>query len=360
MIVSSSDDRTVKLWDLNGQNLQTFRGHSHWVTSVSFSPNGQTIASASADKTVKLWDLEGNELQTLSGHHDSVRSVNFSVDGQIVASASFDTTVRLWNLNAEDLIELGCDWLQNYLVSHPEPLEELRVCHDEILLAQAAPKMVQTGEETAKGGDIKGAIEKFHTALEWNTTLDINPISRAQQYQLIGEGERFAKEGELDRAVAKFQAALELAPIFNLDPKTKALKIAAPALVKKGDILANGGRVEEAISAYIKAQRLDSNLEIPFVSWNFLCRYGSLQGHSADILDACQKAVNLVPGNGGVRDSRGLARALTGDVEGALEDFQAFVDWTSNDEAKAQRQRWIEALRAGEDPFTPEELEHLR
>ena len=30
--------------------------HSHWVTSVAFSPDGKTIVSGSYDKTIKVWD----------------------------------------------------------------------------------------------------------------------------------------------------------------------------------------------------------------------------------------------------------------------------------------------------------------
>ena len=29
--------------------------HSHWVTSVAFSPDGKTIVSGSYDKTIKVW-----------------------------------------------------------------------------------------------------------------------------------------------------------------------------------------------------------------------------------------------------------------------------------------------------------------
>nr|6R5X_A Chain A, WD-40 repeat protein [Nostoc punctiforme]6R5X_B Chain B, WD-40 repeat protein [Nostoc punctiforme]6R5X_C Chain C, WD-40 repeat protein [Nostoc punctiforme]6R5X_D Chain D, WD-40 repeat protein [Nostoc punctiforme] len=67
-IASASDDKTVKLWNRNGQLLQTLTGHSSSVWGVAFSPDGQTIASASDDKTVKLWNRNGQLLQTLTGH----------------------------------------------------------------------------------------------------------------------------------------------------------------------------------------------------------------------------------------------------------------------------------------------------
>jgi hypothetical protein len=121
------------------------------------------------------------------------------------------------------------------------------------------------------------------------------------------------------------------------------------------------GKVEEAIQAYNQAQILDSNLEITAQYWNSLCWFGSLHGHAADVLYACENAVNL---NKGFQDSRGLARALTGDLAGALADFQAVLDSGSfdnyPDDFKERRQRWVEALKAGNNPFTPEELEALR
>ena len=91
-----------------------------------------------------------------------------------------------------------------------------------------------------------------------------------------------------------------------------------------------------------------------------MCWFGSLLGHAAEVMAACEQAVALAPDHGGIRDSRGLARALTGDVAGAIDDFEAYVAWTGNDRGRAQRQGWIAALRAGQNPFTPELLERLR
>ncbi len=39
--------------------LHTLQGHTNEVQSVSFSPDGRTLASGSSDHTIKLWDVAG-------------------------------------------------------------------------------------------------------------------------------------------------------------------------------------------------------------------------------------------------------------------------------------------------------------
>jgi WD40 repeat protein len=55
-------DKSLKLWGLAGNCLQTFVGHTAEVSSANFSPDGKQIVSASWDKSLKLWD----SLQTIT------------------------------------------------------------------------------------------------------------------------------------------------------------------------------------------------------------------------------------------------------------------------------------------------------
>jgi WD40 repeat protein len=97
---SGSDDRTVRVWDLEtGELLRTLEGHAWKVNAVAMSADGRLVCSASEDRTVKLWDLETGELlRTLQGHTESVRAVAMSGDGRRAFSASWDRTIRVWNL----------------------------------------------------------------------------------------------------------------------------------------------------------------------------------------------------------------------------------------------------------------------
>ncbi|HEY9672333.1 MAG TPA: TIR domain-containing protein [Waterburya sp.] len=105
-IATASWDKTVKLWSVEGKPLSTLEGHTDVVNSVSFSPDGKTIATASDDRTVKLWSVGGKPLSTLEGHNDVVNSVSFSPDGKTIATASDDKTVKLWSVQGKQLSTL--------------------------------------------------------------------------------------------------------------------------------------------------------------------------------------------------------------------------------------------------------------
>ncbi len=126
-IAVASADKTIKLWqrqdvnsEFNPNPTQTFIGHTDSVSSVNFSPDGQIIVSASFDHTIKLWNINGTLLKTLRGHTLPVLDVHFSPDGKILASASRDKTVKLWNEDGQFIKNLGDEQLSNLSKKKPK------------------------------------------------------------------------------------------------------------------------------------------------------------------------------------------------------------------------------------------------
>ena len=88
-------DIPIRLAEFSPYHIATLEGHTGAVTSLSFSPDGTTLASGSWDGII-LWDLATRaEVATLGGHWGLVTSLSFSPDGATLASLSGGTIV-LW------------------------------------------------------------------------------------------------------------------------------------------------------------------------------------------------------------------------------------------------------------------------
>jgi WD40 repeat protein len=101
LLVSCSDDRTVKLWDLSqNKYFKTFSFNSE-VMSITILNNGY-LASGLFSETVEIINLETESfVQALHGHNSSICNVNclqVLPNGDLI-SASFDKSINVWNLS---------------------------------------------------------------------------------------------------------------------------------------------------------------------------------------------------------------------------------------------------------------------
>ncbi|MBI4648566.1 MAG: hypothetical protein HY738_18775 [Bacteroidia bacterium] len=102
-IITASDDKTLRLWDIHGNCLKIMKGHTDAVKIARYSPDGNKILSSSYDNTAKLWNTDGNCITTFIGHSENLNNAQFSNDGKYVLTCSDDSTARLWNIKGEIL-----------------------------------------------------------------------------------------------------------------------------------------------------------------------------------------------------------------------------------------------------------------
>ena len=85
----------------------TLEGHASIVRSVAFNGDGRMLVSGSDDFTMKLWNISTmNCVKTLEGHTDYVRSVALKGDG-LLASGSDDHTINLTHIYTKKFIKTG-------------------------------------------------------------------------------------------------------------------------------------------------------------------------------------------------------------------------------------------------------------
>ena len=227
----------------------------------------------------------------------------------------------------------------------------------------ASRYFVQNGDNLAERAKMQDATALFQKAIELDPTLKLPDLqmraNRLAAPHFVRTGENLAEGGDVQGAIEKFQEAIKLDPTLRLDPQTKAKQLAIQSWMLSSAELLRERKFTEAIGYFTKAETLDSTL-IDATYWNNLCFLGSAGGHAPEVMFACKQALKLDPNNWQYLDSRGLARALTGDSRGAIQDFDFVIGQMQNPDWKAQRQRWVQVLRKGQKlSFTDDEIKQL-
>ncbi len=117
LAVVGSEGNTVKLLDIAQRTTIASLKHDKSVKDLSFSPDGQLIATTGMDKTVKLWDLQGNERARFQWKsNDLIESLKFGSDQRIALISSTGKVVLWdWEKGVTEIEKLSCDRINDYL-----------------------------------------------------------------------------------------------------------------------------------------------------------------------------------------------------------------------------------------------------
>ena len=113
--IRGDGDYALRLWRLPERvwpkedeseltEVRRFEGHTDRVFGVAASPDGKHIVSGSADGTARVWDIDGNELRQFK-HDGHAHGLAISPDGKMVATGDQTGSVFVWNLHTAELIQ---------------------------------------------------------------------------------------------------------------------------------------------------------------------------------------------------------------------------------------------------------------
>jgi WD40 repeat protein len=291
----------------------------------TMSPEGRLIALANA-LDIRLYDTASLQMVGIPmyGHTNTVAALAFSPDGKLLASTSADGTIRLWDPTTSQPV--GLPFTGN---------------------SQGGPPPVFSPD-----GKWLASISADSRVVVWDISI-AGWISLACQHV------------RRNLSDAEWQQFLPDEAYHLTCPDQPIAQSGASQLTALARKLLGQGKTEEAKTMI----REGLHWILPIKDHgadNSLCWFGSLDGFAAEVLQACEDAVLLAPASqaAGNRDSRGLALALTGKTDRAIEDFQAFVDWSKQngvyDTDGRKREEWIAALKSGQNPLDKQLLQSLR
>ncbi|MBD1847516.1 AAA-like domain-containing protein [Cyanobacteria bacterium FACHB-63] len=317
-----------------------------------------TTGDISRNKDIILFDSSGKELAKFRGNF-----AKFSPDNQYIIVSAFDDTSGDRDDGLSSLYDHSGHLIKEFRGSYATFNRDGK----RLLVSSASETSIYD-----TSGRLLSVYPGIHPALSPDEKYLVTflPNGTGHMWRLDGGLDDLLKQGcsWLDAYLNNNPDVLNKLWVCQTKEKRQ---LSAKSLAIQFEIWGKQTYVPEADKARLIQQFLviqNWNPSLPAKLWNEFCWFGSLNGYATQTSSACEKAVSIEPTTGEYRDSRGLAKALTGNTQGAINDFQAFIQWLNQYpgyslDRKVQRQQWINDLRAGKPAsaiFTKEVLERLR
>jgi Tol biopolymer transport system component len=108
LISACTDDRTIRIWNLNNFESTILASTEARVRSIDVSPDGRHIVGSTNDGKLILWDRNaGNSSRVLANEpNNAFYVVSFSNSGNYIAAGDKKGNLKLWNANTSGLVKI--------------------------------------------------------------------------------------------------------------------------------------------------------------------------------------------------------------------------------------------------------------
>jgi len=371
--------------------------NNHRMGQLVFSPDGNTLASyalftsdlkseswLSHRPAILLWHTGGGQAPGALRDYAFDDVMSFSPEAKLLAVASSKGT-SLWDVATNKQIGALMEGRATNLAFSPDSLtlaaiqdipQEMRakgiegsgialwdVATSELLGWLPAGDVSSLSFSPDGNTLLTSSLHKPRTMTLWD--LSVN----SWKARACAMSNRNFTRDEWEHQFGKKMPYRAVCPNTPEPVAVVTIEARSKAAVYEAENLLQSRQVPEAVAAFMKVLKYRPASAIESYKWNNLCWLGALNGQpaqAAQVMKACEYAVELDPEELGNVDTRGVARAVAGDHKGAIEDFQKFIDKWDGDGSpegariKEQRRGWIKALNEGKNPFTSDVLLELR
>ncbi|KAL2934559.1 WD repeat-containing protein 44 [Bienertia sinuspersici] len=140
-LLSSSMDKTVRLWDLETKACLKLFAHNDYVTCIQFNPvNDAYFISGSLDAKVRIWSVPGRRVVDWTDLHEMVTAACYTPDGQGAAVGSHKGNCRMYNITDGKLNQTIQFDIQNKKKTAPKKITGFEFSSDnpnEVLVTSA-------------------------------------------------------------------------------------------------------------------------------------------------------------------------------------------------------------------------------
>lgn len=351
---------TVSLWNMTGEQQDILPGELKRESSdsIAVSPDGSLLASVStgSKNIIKLWDLQNRNLLMEFKYNkcntqtdQCITSISFSPDGSTLAVIGSDGSAKFLQLGSfDDLFAKGCDRMRDYLVNLDEKNSDRRLCGNippstpspqTTIVPTDTPSLSPRGYPPAPPQNVPSLTPPSNNGQDTpslsppgyppasphnapSPTPSSNngqnnyrqaPSDRKQASKLnstsvdahINQGLTYHKQRNYQQAISSYSKALALNPNSAI-----AYSNRASAYIGQKDY-------PKAIADSSKAISLNPNYVNAYINRGLAYYH---QGNSPQAIANYNKAIELAPGNAIAYNNRALAYTRLGNQQAAQAD----------------------------------------